>query len=128
MPKNIVGMPDVAVTLWKGNRMTILANLAKHVTWRFARRAPTPTAAGAPDAPVRAVAGCVRCGAPRDDRRFKHCHRCRTRASLNQTKRRKMLVRHGKCPKCGGARGVETVVCSPCLAKGRARYHERKGG
>ena len=107
--------------------MTLKTLWRRHVAWRFSRRAPTPTAAGAPDAPVSDGVGCVRCGKPRDDRQLKHCHRCRTRASLNQTKRRKMLVRHAKCPKCGKPRDDDFTVCSGCRARERRRYYARTG-
>ncbi len=99
----------------------------RHIAWRVARRAPTPSAAGAPDAPVRALAGCVRCGKPRDDGRFKLCSRCRTRASLNQTKRRKRLALKGACVKCGRPRDSDHIVCSPCRARERRRYYARAG-
>ena len=107
--------------------MTILANLAKHVTWRFARRAPTAMDAGAPAAPLNDGVGCTRCKKPVEDAAFKYCRACRAQANKSAKKRARKHKREGCCPKCGGPRGVETVVCSACLAKGRATYHNRKG-
>ena len=88
----------------------------KNLAWRFK---PTPAKA----APT---GGCVRCSKPREDNQFKHCRRCRTLASLNQTRRRLALNRKGACPKCGGARDDDKVVCAGCRARERERYRLRK--
>ena len=108
--------------------MTILANLAKHVAWRFSRTSAYERKAQATvvlrEAP-RDGSTCVRCHRTRDNPQYKHCQRCRTRASLNQKKRRTRLARKGACVKCGRHRDSDYIVCTACRARERARYHAR---
>ena len=99
-----------------------------HVAWRFKPTpAPPPRAARIPT-PAKAAptGGCVRCSKPREDQAFKHCRRCRTLASVNQTRRRKMLARKGVCSRCSGPRDDDKLVCSGCRARERERYRQRK--
>ena len=101
----------------------------KNLAWRFKPTpAPPPSRAARVPTPAKAAptGGCVRCSKPREDNQFKHCRRCRTLASLNQTRRRLALNRKGACPKCGGARDDDKVVCAGCRARERERYRLRK--
>ena len=102
----------------------------RHFAWRFARTSTYQHKARA-TVVVREIRNeaedCVKCHRARDDARFKHCARCRTRASLNQTKRRKRLAREGACVKCGRKRDSDHIVCSACRARERDRYHARGG-
>ena len=75
--------------------------------------------------PVSTGTPCTRCKKAVEDVAFKYCVTCRAMATKNAKKRARRYKREGRCPKCGGARGVETVVCSACLAQGRATYRAR---
>ena len=86
-----------------------------------AARMPPPKAA-----PTTGDGVCVRCSKPREDKLFKHCRRCRTLASVNQARRRKVLHRKGACSKCGRARDDDKLVCTGCRARERQRYRQRK--
>ncbi len=108
----------------------------KHVAWRFMptpatpKAVPTPATPKAVPTPPKAASpmegGCSKCLRPREDKSFKLCARCRTMASVNAVRRRKVLQRKGACPKCSGPRDGDNLVCSGCLAKARKRYHQRK--
>ena len=91
---------------------------------------PTPATPKAVPTPPKAASpmegGCSKCLRPREDKSFKLCARCRTMASVNAVRRRKVLQRKGACPKCSGPRDGDNLVCSGCLAKARKRYHQRK--
>ena len=110
--------------------MTLKTLWRRHVAWRFCRTSAYERKARATvvlrEAP-RDGSACVKCHRPRDDERFKHCQRCRTRASLNQGKRRKRLARKGACVKCGRDRDSDHIVCTACRARERDRYHARGG-
>ena len=106
----------------------MMQNLWKrHIAWRLRAHPPV---GGISDMPITAEADgtpCTRCKTPVEDAAFKYCRACRAQANKNTKKRARKHKREGRCPKCGGPRGVETVVCSGCLAKGRATYRNRKG-
>ena len=94
----------------------------RHVAWRLQAQPPIASSR-ATESPR-----CPKCKRVVEDRRFKMCVACRASSTKAAKKRARKRKLNGLCPKCGGQRGVETVVCAGCLAKGRDRYHERKGG
>ena len=105
-----------------------MIDLLRRHAWRL-RAHPLASEANGANSPISPEANppCTRCKTPIEDAGFKYCRACRAAANKNAKKRARRHKREGRCPKCGGPRGVETVVCSGCLAKGRATYHNRKG-
>ena len=104
-----------------------MIDLLRRHAWRFRAH---PPAGGISAMPITAEAEgtpCTKCKKPVEDARFKHCAACRASSTKAAKKRARKRKLNGLCPKCGGPRGVETVVCAGCLAKGRATYHNRKG-
>ena len=100
----------------------------RHIAWRFmSAPASTLLPSGGKQATTNGGRPCTKCRKPVEDARYKHCAACRASSTKAAKKRARKRKLNGLCPKCGGPRGVETVVCSACLAKGRATYHNRKG-
>ena len=85
----------------------------------------TPSAPPRPRPVVAPGAGCAKCAKPREDETFKMCRRCRSMASHNATRRRRVHQRKGACSKCGGPRDGDNLVCSGCRAYARQKYAER---
>ena len=108
--------------------MTLKTLWRRHVAWRF-RAQPPASEANCTTCRISSEANppCTKCRKPVEDVAFKYCRACRAMATKSSKKRARRHKREGRCPKCGGPRGMETIVCSACLAQGRATYHNRKG-
>ena len=98
-----------------------------HVAWRFRAQPPVGSILDMPITSQATGTPCTRCRKPVEDLGRKYCRTCRAVAARSAKKRARKHKREGRCSKCGGPRGTETIVCSACLAQGRATYRNRKG-
>ena len=95
-----------------------------HVAWRFQAHPPRtkrPTRTPTPGAP------CAKCKRVVEDPRYLHCKACRSKATHNAKSRARKRKADGLCPRCGGPRGLVTVVCDKCLKYARDKYHAERG-
>ena len=107
--------------------------LRRHVAWRFRAHPPATTVIlddhhHAAEVGEHALtnAPCNKCKRTVEDPRFKHCARCRDRASQVSKRKRQKRRREGLCPKCGGAIDGEFNSCVECRRTGREAHHAKQ--
>ena len=110
----------------------MISLLRRHLAWRFRAHPPATTTVILEDGDHAAEVGedaltnapCNKCKRTVEDPRFKHCARCRDRATQVSKRKRQKRRREGLCPKCGGAIDGEFSSCTECRRKGREEYHD----
>ena len=111
----------------------MISLLRRHLAWRFRAHPPAITPVTLEDGDHadeidEAVtnAPCTKCRRTVEDPRFKHCARCRDRATRVSKNKRQKRRREGLCPKCGGQLDGDHMSCAECRQKGREEYHAKQ--